>query len=266
MEKGFLDAALNNTAEPKELGCYTDTLRVCLNASYEMLLKINKCYNPNALLLRAGLALVGALVFTYPVCASLSWSVDQLDLPAQVLDRSLTAEFPFTNKTAVPVTITEVISSCGCTTAEVGERTLAPGKGGIIKAVFDIGDRVGPQEKKITVKTDDGKVQVLSIKTIIPELLTLKPRLVLWSRGAATEAKTVEVAMHPDAKATVTVLEISPSGAFTAEWEDTDAAGNRTLMLSPRSIATRLSGKIVLGVRLPGEVEPRRYSVFVYVK
>lgn len=227
--------------------------------------KING-YKLNAILGRAGLGLMSALLSAYPVCASLSWSVDQLDLPAQVLDRSLSAEFPFTNKTDAPVTITEVTSSCGCTTAEVGERTLAPGKGGIIKAVFEIGDRVGPQEKKITVKTDDGKTQVLSIKTIIPELLTLKPRLVMWSRGGATEAKTVEVAIHPDAKAAVTVLEISPPGAFTAEWGDVDAAGIRTLMLSPRSVATRLSGKIVLGVTLPGEAEPRRYSVFAYVK
>jgi hypothetical protein len=69
--------------------------------------------------------------------------------------------FEFTNVGAAPIIITNVESSCGCTTPEWSKQPILPNQTGFVKAIFDPKDRPGIFEKEITVTT---KTETLKLK------------------------------------------------------------------------------------------------------
>ena len=70
--------------------------------------------------------------------------------------------FEFTNTGDVPLVITDVTSSCGCTIPEKPKDPILPGKTGEIKVKYDT-TRVGPIRKTITVYSN-ADVPAKSIK------------------------------------------------------------------------------------------------------
>jgi hypothetical protein len=75
-----------------------------------------------------------------------------------------THEFKFTNKGKVPLVITNVQASCGCTTPDWSKEPIPPGQQGFIKATFNAAS-AGAFNKTVTVtaNVDPGFMQ-LSIK------------------------------------------------------------------------------------------------------
>jgi len=76
----------------------------------------------------------------------------------------VTHEFRFTNKGKVPLVITNVQASCGCTTPDWSKAPIPPGQEGFIKATFNA-SAAGAFNKTVTVtaNVDPGFMQ-LSIK------------------------------------------------------------------------------------------------------
>ena len=70
--------------------------------------------------------------------------------------------FEFTNTGSVPLVITDVTSSCGCTIPEKPEEPILPGKTGEIKVKYNT-NLVGPIRKTITVYSN-ADVPAKSIK------------------------------------------------------------------------------------------------------
>lgn len=70
--------------------------------------------------------------------------------------------FTFKNTGSLPLVLTNVKSSCGCTVATWPREPIAPGKTGEIKVKYDT-NRAGPFQKTITV-TSNAKTTVLIIK------------------------------------------------------------------------------------------------------
>lgn len=60
-------------------------------------------------------------------------------------------EFKFYNRGNAPLLITDVSSSCGCTIPNITARQLNPGDSSILTVIFDSSDKIGFQEKKITI-------------------------------------------------------------------------------------------------------------------
>lgn len=78
---------------------------------------------------------------------------------------SLQYNFKFTNKGSGILKIEKVQTSCGCTAAEVGNKTeYKKNESGSIKVEFHTQGRVGPQEKTITVHTNDPDNQQVVLK------------------------------------------------------------------------------------------------------
>jgi len=73
--------------------------------------------------------------------------IKEVDGPAEV-------QFDFTNTGQVPVKITNVRASCGCTTSGWTREPVMPGAKGFIKAVYNPRNRPGPFHKTLTVSTD----------------------------------------------------------------------------------------------------------------
>ncbi|MEM8508921.1 MAG: DUF1573 domain-containing protein [Bacteroidota bacterium] len=78
--------------------------------------------------------------------------------------------FEFTNTGQVPLVISDVKSSCGCTIPKKPEAPIMPGKTGEIQVKYDT-NRVGPIRKAITVTSNaDTPTKVLKIKgTVLSE-------------------------------------------------------------------------------------------------
>jgi hypothetical protein len=73
--------------------------------------------------------------------------------------------FKVTNSGKVDLIITSVKPSCGCTTPEWTKEAIAPGAAGEIKFEFNSANRVGKQNKSITVKSNAAKnTEVIRIK------------------------------------------------------------------------------------------------------
>jgi Protein of unknown function (DUF1573). len=78
--------------------------------------------------------------------------------------------FTFTNTGKVPLILTNVVSSCGCTTPEWPKAPILPGKKGVIKVTFDPMNRPGPIDKSITVSSNATKpLIVLTLSGLVKE-------------------------------------------------------------------------------------------------
>lgn len=77
--------------------------------------------------------------------------------------------FEFTNTGTVPLIITDVTSSCGCTIPERPEDPIAPGETGEIKVKYDT-NIIGPIRKTVTVYSNaDVPAKSIKIKGMVLE-------------------------------------------------------------------------------------------------
>ena len=60
-------------------------------------------------------------------------------------------DFKFTNIGKSPLIITNAIATCGCTVPDYPKEPVAPGAEGIIKVVFDSSNKLGMQNKVISI-------------------------------------------------------------------------------------------------------------------
>jgi Protein of unknown function (DUF1573) len=124
--------------------------------------------------------------------SELAWEQTQLELHPAIGDDTAVGHFKYENKGDKQIAIKSVTTSCGCTAASA-KQTAAPGEKGEVTATFKVGDRVGVQQKAITVLTDDAAhpSTTLSLKVVIPQVLELQPAFVFWQAGEAPKAKTI---------------------------------------------------------------------------
>ncbi len=154
--------------------------------------------------------------------------------------------FPFKNAGEQPVEITSVKTSCGCTTAKLDKKVYLPGEEGEITGTFNLGSRQGFQKKTVTVHTSDlGQSEIkLGIRVDIPQLLSLKPGLLLWRQGSEPEPKSIFVDTNETLGIQITSVE-SASEGFSVELVS-DEAGvldktqkhTREILVSPKDTAT----------------------------
>lgn len=98
-------------------------------------------------------------------------------------DGKVSHVFRFTNGSKIPVAITMVDASCGCTTAEYTHEVIRPGKSGMVKVTFNPAFRPGHFSKEVRVLLNNGRYYVrcwwkvtwlaifIPLRRIIPMLL-----------------------------------------------------------------------------------------------
>lgn len=138
--------------------------------------------------------------FILPVlllCGGIASARDELSFKETVVpvkvapaQDSITASFPFTNTSGVPVTISKINVSCDCTTAGVkdGKLTYAPGESGAVTAVMKTGNFSGTVDKDMTVHAN-GSAYKLVIRAQIPDVIRMEPRKLEWAKGAPPRPK-----------------------------------------------------------------------------
>ena len=99
-----------------------------------------------------------------PESAVFKWVATEYNFGKIKVGVPVTYEFSFTNSGQIPLIISTVQASCGCTVASYTKDPIEPGAKGFVKATFNAAS-VGQFTKTVTVNanTDEGVAQ-LTIK------------------------------------------------------------------------------------------------------
>jgi hypothetical protein len=95
--------------------------------------------------------------------AALTWENKEIEITAQPGEGRVVGVFHFTNSGDASITITEIKPSCDCTTVDTNKRTYARGEKGEIKALVYLRGVKGPQEKSISITTDNPSLETVKL-------------------------------------------------------------------------------------------------------
>jgi hypothetical protein len=180
--------------------------------------------------------------------ADLKFDKNEIELHPKPDDKQAVGHFTYQNTGKQPVHFKSVKASCGCTAAQTQKDEVKPGEKGEVTATFNIGDRTGTQVKTVTVETDDpaNPHTVLTLRTIIPQLLEISPTFVFWKQGEKPEPKAITVKVGKEftvnhikvtssAPDYQTKVEETAKGEFKIDVQpkDTNSVNGTTLTIQP---------------------------------
>ncbi len=207
--------------------------------------------------------LLVSLALTAASSAAIKFEKERLDLKAKAGEATLVAEFPFTNDGKESVRVMEVLSSCGCLSAEADKDEYAAGEKGTIVATFDLGRFTGEQEKAISVRTSE-KVNSryrLVVAVTIPPVFVVEPDLLEWQLGEEKTTKTFKVTVpHTDP---INILTIAPSrDNFQYELVVKEPGRAYEIKLTPSSTAAPMLGVLKIATDCKIEKFQRQLAFF----
>ena len=126
----------------------------------------------------------------------LRWDHKQLAFHPVAGEKTVKAEFGFTNTGTQTAKIDSVRPSCGCTTIALEKKSFEPGERGSITAVFTIGQRKGMQAKgiRISVHGESDPTDLMMV-TYVEEGIKMEPQFVFWRTGEEPKPKTIKLVM-----------------------------------------------------------------------
>jgi hypothetical protein len=184
--------------------------------------------------------------------AELKWEQTTLELNPAVGDKEAVGHFKYQNAGDKPIRFKSVRTSCGCTAAQSQREEVPPGEKGEITATFKIGDRTGTQIKTVTVETDDPAhaVTVLTLKAVLPEMLTINPPFVFWSVGEEAKPKMISVRAGKDfAAKNLTITCSNPE--FLTKVEPAKSAGEWNIEVQPKQTARATAATLTIQPDFP---------------
>jgi hypothetical protein len=92
--------------------------------------------------------------------ATFHWAATTFDFGKIKANKPVTHKFTFTNTGDVPLVISSVQASCGCTVTEYSKDPIAAGAEGFVKATYNAA-KVGVFTKTVTVNANTGSEAVL---------------------------------------------------------------------------------------------------------
>lgn len=227
--------------------------------------------HPAAPFLLGALCIFGGI----PARAGLKWEAKTVTLEATA--PVLEARFPFVNAGRGAVEIHTVRTSCGCTTTALAKRRYEAGERGEIVARFEVGERVGHQEKTVSVETSDAAEPTeLRLVTDIPELVRLRPGFVFWTRGEELRPKTIILEAPPapaNVKSPARLAEVrvdSSSADMRVECRPVTPGRRYELVVHPaqtdRFMVATLHVMCRFESNAPGEKTEREWKAYAAVK
>jgi hypothetical protein len=167
----------------------------------------------------------------------LSFDAHVMEFHPGIADTEVIAVFPFTNMGMSPITISEITTSCGCTTAVNDKEVYEVGQHGTITTKFQVGDRLGLEIKTFTVKTKDDHAtgqSPLTMKIFIPEGPAISPKISTWEVGSTATGKTVTIKIPQDSDYVVNSI-ISNDPHFDAKLIPGQDNHTCSILLTPQA-------------------------------
>lgn len=184
-----------------------------------------------------------ALLLLFPTlvhAAGLEFKELTVNQDAAVNATIVTTDFPFTNASDKPVTITKSDPGCTCLKVEVsgGKLSYQPGESGVIRTTFDVGNSTGDVEKGVAVWLDDdpaAKPSVyLKVNFHIPVLVNLEPKTLSWEIGGKAESKTIHIKIADGS--TINILDVKSKASFKTELKIVEKGSAYELVVTPKSV------------------------------
>jgi hypothetical protein len=211
------------------------------------------------------LALLLLVLLTPIARAELQWLKPVQDFQATPDQSKVEAHFAFKNTGSTTVTVKNITTSCGCTTASLDKKIYQPGEAGEIVAVYKFPFQHGALRKLVTVTTDDHPKEpaILDIRVFVHEPFGVKPALVYWRAGDAPEAKTVQLVAdgYPVHVKSVT----SSNPRVTATLQTVKAGEEYTVVIKPADTAQKESAEISVLTDFPAAA-PHSYTIHARIK
>jgi hypothetical protein len=205
--------------------------------------------------MKTGPAISGAILLIF-LCATahaeLKWEQTALELHPAVGDKEAVGHFKYQNTGSTPIRFKSVRTSCGCTVAQSQKEEVPPGEKGEITATFKIGDRTGTQVKTVTVQTDDPAhdVTVLSLKAVLPQMLSINPAFVYWKTNEEAKPKSISVKAAKDFPAKdLTVTSSNPD--FLTKVEPGKSSGEWKINVQPRQTTRSMAAALTIRPDFP---------------
>ena len=198
----------------------------------------------------AGLVLAVLTLGCPAARAELKWEKTMLELRPAIGDKQAVGQFKYENVGTTPVRIKDVKSSCGCTTTQSQKDEIPPGQKGELTATFNIGDRTGTQVKTVTVTTDNPAqaTTVLTLKAVLPEMLSITPAFIYWTANEEATPKTILVkAGKGFAAKNLSVSSSNPE--FLAKVEGKD--GEWKINVQPKQTTRAMAGALTIRPDFP---------------
>lgn len=192
------------------------------------------------------------------------------EIRAEADARSVTADFTFKNESAEEVIIDRYDAACTCINAQIkgGKLVYKPGDTGVIRAAFDTSLFSGTEEKTVGVwlKGDpEHKPSItLTTRVIIPVLVEVEPKTLIWETGEKVGPKTVTLTMHHSEP--IRVSKVSGADArFTQELKVIEEGKKYEVVVTPAS--TEKVGMGVIHVETDCAVQRHRSQrIFTVVR
>ena len=203
------------------------------------------------------------------MAGGLVWQNPEADVVVNDPEQANTkTDFAFRNASNRPVTVVKLTTSCGCTTADLGKKTYAPGESGKIAVTVATAGRTGTSERFVYVGTDerppDDTPTKLTVRLDIREYLSIEPRMVFWSRGDAGTEKAITCTAGTTRSVTIAKLQADrPDFAFRIE---TVEAGRKYLILLKPVSSDKAAFAVLTLVADVSGVGPRVFKAAASVK
>jgi hypothetical protein len=212
------------------------------------------------------IALILWLRLSMPCTAQLRWETRELEFSPPIDQKKVTADFRFQNIGQSEIKITSVNTSCGCTTAALEKNTIAPGEKGEIKATFNVGERVGLQQKTISVESTDPESPKTSLvlKAHISKVAQVRPSVLEWDLGESPSAQTINVKILNDFPVHA-VSAISSDPRILARVEQTVSSKEFRIIVEPKGTSEPVTATLEIKTDYPAE-NPKEYIAFVRIK
>lgn len=192
--------------------------------------------------------------------AELSWASKTMNLQAAPGDTVLEARFRFTNSGSAPVDIRQIMTSCGCTTADLAQRHYEPGQSGEIVARYTVGTHSGLQQKLIAVSTSDrNQATILTLDVHIPQALKIVPSAVSWEHGEEPKPKVIRVELAVPGRLS-DLRAVSQNPAVTVLVRETAPGKCYELTVAPASTAIFCFASITINFQIDGKEASTAYA------
>ena len=201
-----------------------------------------------------------------PAFAQLHWENVQQTFAPDPLDKSVVARYRFTNIGTSPVTINDVQTSCGCTTAVPKKWEYAPGESGEIEATFQVAGHIGHQEKWIFVITSSAPRDPILLRLIvnIPIAVAIEPEFLIWRVGEQAEPKTIRIVVADNFPGKIVSVQ-ADNPALRLELHEIRPGKEMEVSVTPPS--TEKEDSAVLSIRMDYPPEnPETHHAYARVK
>ncbi len=199
--------------------------------------------------------------------AGLFFEATTLDAKPESGASTLTVKFPFQNRGDQKVTLLSTESDCGCTTATLDKQIFQPGESGVITVNFAIGDRVGPQEKKVRIRaSDQTEPHVLTFRTNIPMFARVQPQFVYWASGEAPTPKSMVFELVDTETPIQKLTATSNNPAIKPEVRELEKGRRYEIAITPGATEKFLLATIQLTAQLGDGKPERKMQAYATIK